>query len=173
MQRTIEDIQRDLKLSSNLLLVTNKSGAVLAVFGASPRAADVVAHQPAIRDALAGHESVSLLPQPNGMLQLVTVPIAIGLTHPEILGTLSVGFLLDDVVAAQLKAITGSDVAFGMDGQILATTLPPEHRGAWRRCCISRTASTTCASAPRTTSCWRARSRPPATRPGRSRARWR
>ena len=25
--------------------------------------------------------------------------------------------------------MTGSDVAFGMDGQILAATLPPEHRG--------------------------------------------
>ena len=60
------------------------------------------------------------------MLQLVTVPIAIGLTQPEILGTLSVGFLLDNALAAQLKEITGSDVAFGMDGQILAATLPRE-----------------------------------------------
>jgi signal transduction histidine kinase len=130
VQRTVEEIQHDLKLSSNLLLVTNKRGGVLAVFGASPRSADVVASQPAIREALAGHESVSVLPQANGMLQLVTVPIAIGLTQPEMLGTLSVGFLLDDAVAAQLKAITGSDIAFGMDGQILATTLPREDRGA-------------------------------------------
>ena len=83
VQRTIEDIQRDLKLSSNLLLVTNKSGRVLAVFGASPAAGGVVARQPAIRDALAGHESMSLLPQPNGMLQLVTVPIAIGSPTPK------------------------------------------------------------------------------------------
>ena len=37
------------------------------------------------------------------MLQLVTVPIAVGLTNPDILGTLSVGFLLDDALAAQLK----------------------------------------------------------------------
>ena len=42
----------------------------------------------------------------------------------EFLGTLSAGFLLDDGLAAQLKNITGSDVAFGMDGQILASTLP-------------------------------------------------
>src|SRR5678810_1126145 len=57
VQRTIEDIQRDLKLSAHLLLVTNKSGVVLAVFGASPRAGDVVAQQPAIRDArLVRHE---------------------------------------------------------------------------------------------------------------------
>src|SRR5262249_18752281 len=64
-----------------------------------------------------------LLPQPKGMLQLVTVPITIYRTQPEMLGTVSVGFLLDDGFAAQLKSITGSDLAFGMDGQILATTL--------------------------------------------------
>jgi hypothetical protein len=82
-----------------------------------------------VRGALEGHESVSLLPQSSGVLQLVTVPIAIGLTRPEILGTLSLGFLIDDAVAAQLKAMTGSDVAFGMDGHVLAATLPLENRG--------------------------------------------
>ena len=93
--------------------------------------ASIAANQPAVREALAGHESVSLLPQPDGILQVVTVPIAIGLTRREILGTLSVGFLLDDALAEQLKSITGSDVAFGMDGQILASTLPRRDR---RRC---------------------------------------
>ena len=128
VQHTAADFQQ--QLGANLLLVTNKSGAVLAIVGASERTADIVAGQPALRDALAGHERVSLLPQPNGMLQLVTVPIGTGLQHPEILGTLSVGFLLDDSVAAELKAITGSDVAFGMDGQILATTFPKADRPA-------------------------------------------
>jgi signal transduction histidine kinase len=128
VQDTIEDYQRQLKLNSNMLLVTNKTGRVLAIVGASSRAADVVAKQPAIREALAGHESTSLLPQSNGILQLVTVPIEIDPSRPE--GTLSVGVLLDDLVASQLKAITGSDVAFGMDGQILASTLTAEHRQA-------------------------------------------
>jgi signal transduction histidine kinase len=126
VQHTAEEYQQ--QLNSNLLLVTNKSGAVLAVVGASTRAGAIIAGQPAVRDALAGRERVSLLPQSNGMLQLVTVPIGTGLAHPEMLGTLSVGFLLDDSFAAELKAITGSDVAFGMDGQILATTFPPPDR---------------------------------------------
>jgi len=51
------------------------------------------------------------------MLQVVTVPIPLGTTNPEILGALSVGFMLDDTLAAQLKTTTGSDIAFGMDGQ--------------------------------------------------------
>ncbi len=42
----------------------------------------------------------------------------------EILGTLSVGFLLDDALAGQLVKISGSEIAFGVNGQILASTLP-------------------------------------------------
>jgi len=117
------------QLQSNLLLVTNKSGGVLATFGATPRAAAIVASQPTVRSALQGQEGFSLIPQSAGILQLVTVPISIGLARPEILGTLSVGFLLDDAFAGQLKEATGSEIAFGMDGQILASTLPAPQRG--------------------------------------------
>src|SRR5262245_366260 len=130
VQPPLEDIANQNQLNANLLLVTNKTGKVLATVGVSSRPGVVVANQPSIRQALAGHESVSLIPQPGGMLQLVTVPILIGPKQPDILGTLSVGFLLDDALAAQLKLITGSDVAFGMDGQILATTIENEHRSA-------------------------------------------
>ncbi len=131
---TVQDVvakDYQTQVKSSLLLVTGRGGNVLATVGAEPRAASVVASQPSVRDALAGHESFSLLPWENGILELVTVPISIGLKDPvEILGTLSVGFLLDDAFADQLKAMTGSEVAFGVDGQILATTLPREDRPA-------------------------------------------
>ena len=129
---TVQDIASEYQdqLHSNLLLVTNESGQVLATVGASPREAAIVASQPSVRAAAEGREGFSLIPQPDGMLQLVTVPIAIGLTNPDIQGTLSVGFLLDDALAAQLKEITGSEIAFGMDGQVLASTLPREDRPA-------------------------------------------
>jgi signal transduction histidine kinase len=130
VQSPIEDIARQNQLTANLLLVTNAKGAVLATIGISLRAGVLVANQPSVHQARQGRESFSLLPQPNGILQLVTVPIFItGPDVRDILGTLSVGFLLDDELAAQLKEITGSEIAFGMDGQILATTLPGESRG--------------------------------------------
>jgi signal transduction histidine kinase len=110
--------------SANLLLVTNARGDVLATSGDASAAAPLLAGQPAIRDALAGKETVSLLPQPHGILQVVAVPISLGLAAPQILGTLSAGFLLDDALASNLKTITGSDVAFGMEGRVLASTLP-------------------------------------------------
>jgi len=112
------------KLKASLFLLTNKRGEVLYASGGSPRVADIAAHQPAVRDALAGRQSLSLLPQPTGILQIVTVPVRLDQPAPTILGTLSAGFLLDDGIAGQLKKITGSDIAFGMDGQILASTLP-------------------------------------------------
>ena len=118
------------QLNSNILLITNRKGAVLATVGASPRTGTVVASQPAVKAALAGHESVSLLAQPDGILHLVTVPMAVGLAQPDVLGTLSVGFLLDDGFAGQLKQLTGSDIAFAMEGLVLSSTLPPEDRAA-------------------------------------------
>src|SRR3954447_3617063 len=121
VQDTADDYQA--QLNSNVVLITNKKGGVLATIGGSPRSGDIVASQPAVKSALTGHEGVSLLPQPDGILQLVTVPISVGLAQPDILGTLSVGFLLDDAFAGQLKQLTGSDIAFGMDGQILSSTV--------------------------------------------------
>jgi signal transduction histidine kinase len=123
---TVKDIAvgYQTQLKAYLMLVTNKSGQVLYAAGGSPRVGIIAAHQPAVRDALAGHDAVSLLPQPNGILQIVSVPVALDRPQREILGSLSAGFLLDDSLASQLKRITGSDLAFGMDGQILAATLP-------------------------------------------------
>jgi signal transduction histidine kinase len=128
------------QLNSNLLLVTNKTGDVLATVGASSRAA-IVATEPSVRRAIEGGESLSLIPEPDGLLHLVTVPIVIGISHPDILGTLSVGFLLDDAFAQQLKQITGSEIAFGMDGQILASTLPREARPALSALLAGRSAN--------------------------------
>jgi signal transduction histidine kinase len=128
---TVQDTANDYQaqLNSNVLIITNRKGDVLAAVGASPRTGAVVASQRGVKSALSGHESVSLLPQPDGVLHLITVPMSVGLAQPDILGTLSVGFLLGDMFAGQLKQLTGSDIAFGMDGQVLASTLPVEDRG--------------------------------------------
>ena len=45
------------------------------------------------------------------------------------LGRLTVGFFLDDRRAAQLKAVTGSEIAFAANGRVLSASLPPEARG--------------------------------------------
>ena len=44
------------------------------------------------------------------------------------MGTLTVGFRLDNDLAAQFKRATESDIAFAVDGQIRASTLPAGDR---------------------------------------------
>jgi signal transduction histidine kinase len=128
VQNVADDYQG--RIRAHLLVVTNRDGAVLARVGATSDEARRLAALPATHEALNGRETFELLPDRNGLLQLATVPIAIGVERPDVLGALNVGFLLDDVLAAELKSVTGADVAFGLDGRILASTLPEDLRDA-------------------------------------------
>jgi signal transduction histidine kinase len=58
----------------------------------------------------------------GGVLQVVSVPVSIGLDVPDLLGTLTVGYLLDDARAAAFRASTGADIAFAVDGQVRSST---------------------------------------------------
>ena len=116
------------QLSSALLVVTNRRGDVLAAVGELDVASGAMIARPEIRNALAGQVSSGFWPQSDGVLQVVTVPIAIGLDRPELMGTITVGFRLDDTLAGQFKRITESDIAFAVDGRIKASTLPDEDR---------------------------------------------
>ena len=112
------------RVRSDVFVVTNRDGVVLAAVGtgASP------AEPEAVRRALGGEETVSFRPHPKGVLQVVTVPILIEQPTPEILGTLSLGFVLDDDLARRLARITETDLAFALQGQVLASSLPAADR---------------------------------------------
>ena len=120
----VEQYQRQLK--ADLLLVTGKDGRMLAEL-ASPEVgpSGSFATMPGVGAAAGGYESSFFWPQNNGVLQVVSVPIFIEESgHVEFLGALSVGFVLDAGAAARSKRLTNSDIAFGMDGRIRASTLP-------------------------------------------------
>lgn len=114
-------------LAADLLLVADADGAVLATAGDA--GAGLARPVPGGLDARPG--GARLHPHPRGILQVVTVPVQLGFESPERLGTLSVGFLLDDRRAAQLKRITGVDLAFSVDGRILASTLAHAAAVGW------------------------------------------
>ena len=107
---------------SDILAVAGRSGEVLAALG-GPAAA--IADPDAVKAALAGRESTTFRAQPNGVLEVVTVPISIE-PGPEVLGALSLGFVLDDALAAQFKRVTASDVAFAAAGEVRASSLSRE-----------------------------------------------
>src|SRR5262245_5670611 len=66
------------QLNAALLVLTGRDGRVLAEAG-SLDAEGAIGALPEIREALAGRESSGFWPQAEGILQVMTVPIAIGL----------------------------------------------------------------------------------------------
>jgi signal transduction histidine kinase len=117
------DYQR--QVGADLMLVTDRRGARLVGPASLSRPLDL----PTVREGLAGRESAAFWSSPDGLMQVFTVPVSIDLQVPDLLGTLTVGFRLDDRRAEQFKRATGSDIAYVLDGRAVAATLPTAVRG--------------------------------------------
>ena len=114
------------ELAADLFLVTDRTGRFLAQLSSPSAEGGAYEGLPGVDEARAGREANWFWPHPGGVLQVVTVPIWIDPQQPEILGTLSIGFSLDNRVAARFRSLTNSDIAFGVKNAIQASTLPPE-----------------------------------------------
>jgi signal transduction histidine kinase len=122
---TVQPIAEEYSRAMNpdLLVVTDPQGNVLASTGTSVPALR------ATRDGVAAVDEVSaFLPDPRGLLQVVSVPILLGVEAPEVLGRLTVGFFMDDRLANQFKGVTGAEIAFAAQGRVLASSLPAGFR---------------------------------------------
>lgn len=99
---TIEPIARDYheQAGADLFRVEDSEGHVLAQVGGADR----------------------------GVLEVVRVPVTIGLDQPEQFGFLTVGYLLDDDRAQSFKAATGADIAFAVGGRVRSSTFPDGER---------------------------------------------
>jgi signal transduction histidine kinase len=129
---TVQPIAADYQREANadLLLVTDRSGRVLANLARNAAADPIFASLPTVRDALAGRESSMFWLRPDGVAQVVSVPITVGAAPPEIVGSFSLAFLLNDELAARFKTLTGSEIAFTAGGRVVASTLPLPAREA-------------------------------------------
>jgi len=116
------------QLGADLMLVTGRHGQTLAELVSAESATETFAAMPGIKAASGGQETSFFWPHKGGILQVVSVPIWIDPQQPEIFGTLSIGFSLDNAAAYRFQSLTNSDIAFGIDGSIRASTLPAE---AW------------------------------------------
>jgi len=111
---------------ADLLMVTGRHGEQLALVGETAAAHPV----PAGPSMVDGRMTPSFWAHPSGVLEVVSVPVTLGLERPEFLGTLTLGYLLDDRRAAQFKSLTGADIAFAMEGSVRASTLGPASAAA-------------------------------------------
>ena len=126
--KTVQPLAREYQgqLGADLLVVTGRDGQVLAETTSTDAITGSFASLPGIKAAAGGQESSFLWPHKGGILQVVSVPIWIDPQQPEIFGTLSVGFSLDNAAAHRFQSLTNSDIAFGIDGSIRASTLPSD-----------------------------------------------
>jgi signal transduction histidine kinase len=119
VQPIAEEYQR--RIGSDLFMVTDPSGLILAEAGRLHMTRDDPAAKAAIQRASTGNEALSLWSHTGGVIQVASVPSFLG---QELLGTVSVGSSLDEEAAARFKALTNSEVAFAFGDEIQASTLP-------------------------------------------------
>ncbi len=116
------------QIDCDVLLVTDPSGAVLAESGRLKIDDPSTVLRDAVAEAKRGKETVSLWPHPGGVIQIVTVPsFIVQPAGPEFVGTVSVGFSLDAETAQRFKRLTNSEIAFAVNGEIEASTLPDQY----------------------------------------------
>jgi signal transduction histidine kinase len=114
------------RLKAEFFAVHDRAGRELVALGA-PARGPAAAPPATVRSALQGQEAMTFRTGPPPALQVLTVPILIEAGPLEVLGTLSVGFALDEGLAAELSAVTQSDVAVVLEDRVVASTLPREY----------------------------------------------
>ncbi len=119
---TVQPIALDYqeRLGSDVLVVADDQGSVLNSLGSE----EPFAMGEALDRARRGDSSIYVAETAEGVLQVATVPIVVGPEPPEVLGTLSVGFFLDEELAREFQAITQSDVVLVARGRAVASTIP-------------------------------------------------
>jgi signal transduction histidine kinase len=118
---TVEPIALDYqeRLGSDILVISDGEGRALTSLGTD----EPFPMEEAIGRARRGESSSYVAETKKGVLQIATLPIVVGPEPPEVLGTLSVGFFLDDELARELQAITQSDILLAARGRALASTI--------------------------------------------------
>jgi signal transduction histidine kinase len=108
------------EIGADVLIVSEPDGRALFTAG-DVRGA--VANRRPTSPSASSSPTFATLAHPRGLLQVVSVPIVLGFDPVERLGALHVGMLLDDEQARAFRAVTGSELAFAMDGRVLASSL--------------------------------------------------
>lgn len=110
---------------SDLFIVTDRHGRVLARTHNPTQHGDSLRENPLVASALKGEAVVGTLLYNNALYQTVARPLSL---QDHLLGTLVLGYRVDDALAAELQRMTGTEVAFLLGPRILATSLSAERR---------------------------------------------
>jgi signal transduction histidine kinase len=105
------------RMRADLFVVLGRNDRLLAQAGRVPVSAPDI--ESIVRTSRASPDGTSFWPFPGGVLHVVAIPMEAGLA------TLVVGSSLDEQVAAKIRAVTNSEIAFVADSRVVATSLEP------------------------------------------------
>ena len=109
------------RIQSDVFFVVDNQGGVLASIGGGQHLDEALARHSARQHALAGEEALHIWQVQSTLYQVVTAPLTIG---PDLLGTLGIGYAIDQSVLQALQTITGSALTVLSGDTILASTWP-------------------------------------------------
>jgi signal transduction histidine kinase len=110
---------------NDLFIVTDRNGRVLARTHIPDQHGDSLTDNPHVAKALKGEVVVGTLLHRGILYQTVARPLTIG---DHLLGTIVLGFQVDDPLATELHWMTGTEVTFLRGERILATSLPEDQK---------------------------------------------
>jgi signal transduction histidine kinase len=127
--KTVQPIALDYqkRIGADIFVVTDEKGRVLAEAGKVRVPLDDAEVAETVGEGLRGRETIALWPGRGGVVQVVCVP---SFVQSDLLGTLTVGFSVDEETASRFRALTNSEVVFTLDDRILASTLEPRFNPA-------------------------------------------
>ena len=116
-------------VGSDFIIVTDYEGLVLARTDRPARAGESLEQRPLIASALEGESVAGVWRDGERLYHAVSIPMIIG---PTILGTVTSGYAIDDLLAGEIKRLTDCEVVFfagtGDDLVLAGTTLGGESR---------------------------------------------
>ena len=107
------------RIGVELVWMTDEAGVLLAASPANARVKQSIARLSPLSEALESEEATTAVVQiDDGLYQVVAVPVF----APDVIGFLLLGRTIDDAVAAQLKADTGSQITFLTPTRVFASS---------------------------------------------------
>lgn len=108
-------------VKADLFMVTDGKGNLLLEVGEPDKKPIEKSYLSLVRQALEGSIASGLLEKKNRIYQAVSVPVRV---RGEIFASLTIGYLIDNLLAAQIKGTTNTEIIFLLDQEIVASTLP-------------------------------------------------
>ena len=107
-------------VGSDFIIVTDHEGVVLARTDLSGRSGESLEQRPLIASAIEGRSVAGVWREDERLYHAVSIPMIIG---PTILGTVTSGYAIDDLLAEEIKRFADCEVVFfaGTGGDVLLT----------------------------------------------------